>query len=535
MPPENADTPPEDTSPTADFEVGPSAIAAYSRLSYSMWYALAEFVDNSTQSRINYGGIIDEVLATEGLPLKVEITHDRVNKTITIEDNSIGMTRDKLIEGLKIARPTTDSKGRSKYGMGLKTAACWIGNKWTISTVEWGSAEEWTATVDVPAVINGTVKVPLILNKVSENRHGTKIVISELNRNIQKRTEETIMTYLGSMYRNDIRKKKLILMFNGNPVSLPEDYEIAKAEDGTEQKEVFDTLIGGRQVTGWYGVLSTGGRKFGGFSLFQHDRQIRGFPDAWKPKTVFGGVDDEGSNTLVSQRLTGEILLDGFDVSHTKDAILFRGTEEEELENFLAERTQKMKAFATTMRKQPRGGPWSKDKVAELLEGMKKEFASDEMKDVVNEGILPPLDVIQKAITKQTDALEDEDMMLSLDVGAGITVKVYLQDRSENDPHLTLSSEQSNVLSIIINQQHPYYAEIDDTSRADELMRQFIYDAVAEYRVFQRIAQQQPDAVRRFKDQLLRAKITRIQNQDASSQQFELGKLSDITKKKAGE
>lgn len=40
---------------TQDFEaelsVGPKAIDAYSRLSYTMWFALAEFVDNSTQSR----------------------------------------------------------------------------------------------------------------------------------------------------------------------------------------------------------------------------------------------------------------------------------------------------------------------------------------------------------------------------------------------------------------------------------------------------------------------------------------------------
>jgi len=40
----------------ADFEIGPGAAKAYERLSYKMWFALAEFVDNSTQSRINYGG-----------------------------------------------------------------------------------------------------------------------------------------------------------------------------------------------------------------------------------------------------------------------------------------------------------------------------------------------------------------------------------------------------------------------------------------------------------------------------------------------
>ena len=110
----------------AELTVGPKAIDAYSRLSYTMWFALAEFVDNSTQSRLNYGNLIDEVLVQEGRPLVVSIYHDRLNKTLVIEDNSIGMSKDDLIAALRIANPTPDSRGRSKYGMGMKTAACWI-------------------------------------------------------------------------------------------------------------------------------------------------------------------------------------------------------------------------------------------------------------------------------------------------------------------------------------------------------------------------------------------------------------------------
>src|SRR5687768_10554567 len=120
----------------AELSIGPSAIEAYSRLSYTMWYALAEFIDNSTQSRLNYDSIIDGVLEEEKQPLIVSITHNRTKKEITIEDNSIGMTKDKLTEALKIANPTKDSRGRSQYGMGMKTAACWIGGKWTVTTCE---------------------------------------------------------------------------------------------------------------------------------------------------------------------------------------------------------------------------------------------------------------------------------------------------------------------------------------------------------------------------------------------------------------
>jgi hypothetical protein len=43
----------------------------------------------------------------------------------------------------------------------------------------------------------------------------------------------------------------------------------------------------------------------------------------------------QGSNDLVNQRLVGEIHLDGFDVSHTKDSILWRDNQEEDVEEKL--------------------------------------------------------------------------------------------------------------------------------------------------------------------------------------------------------
>src|SRR5205807_10104489 len=177
--------------------------------------------------------------------------------------------------------------------------------------------------INVGKIVSGISQIPLNMRKVDRNQHGTVVTIWDLNRSIHKKTLETVRIYLGSMYRFDIRNQKLLLLVDGNPVQLPEELEFAKSADGTIQKEPFDILISQKPVRGWFGVLQSGGRKFGGFSLFQHDRQIKGYPDAWKPRAIFGGIDDEGSNTLIAQRLTGEIILDGFDVSHTKDAILF--------------------------------------------------------------------------------------------------------------------------------------------------------------------------------------------------------------------
>jgi hypothetical protein len=116
----------------------------------------------------------------EGTPLIVEIDYNVLKRELTIKDNSIGMSHDDLLEGLRIAHPTKDSKGRSKYGMGMKTAACWIGNNWKIETCEWSSGQEWTAAVDVTAVADRGAKVPITSKDVSRDDHYSHWFIIEV-------------------------------------------------------------------------------------------------------------------------------------------------------------------------------------------------------------------------------------------------------------------------------------------------------------------------------------------------------------------
>lgn len=502
-----------------ELEVGARSIDAYSRLSYSMWYALAEFIDNSTQSRTNYDSIVDEILKDEGQPLIVEIEHNRLKKELTIKDNSIGMTKDDLVQALRIAHPTKDSRGRSKYGMGLKTAACWIGKKWQIVTCEFGSGEEWTATVDVEAVAQHDKKIPLTLKRVGTDKHYTHIIISELHRNIQKRTEDIIRSYLGSMYRFDIASERLKLVYNGEEVPPPGEYDVDTDPEGHTMRRVLpEKEINGKMVRGWVAVLRKGGRKFGGFSLFQEQRQIQGFPNAWKPRSIFGGVDDEGANNLISQRLTGLIELDGFKVSHTKDAILFEGDEEEELEKFLDDFTKDYRDYAVK-RRGKQGQPWTREKVRDLLEAMKKEFSSDEMKDAVNSSMLPPIDTILKNNQAQLATLTDADKITTIDVVSDLRVVVWLPEKSEYEPHLTIvTGADPGTIHVIINRLHPYFSSLESADAVDEAIRQYVYDAIAEYRVSKLTGKVNPDSVRRLKNDLLRVQVIRVENAAGAAQ-----------------
>jgi hypothetical protein len=506
-----------------DLTIGPSAIDAYSRLSYTMWYALAEFVDNSTQSRFNYGNLIDDVLQLEGRPLEISIVHDRTFKEMKIEDNSIGMPKDRLVEALKIAHPTVDSKGRSRYGMGMKTAACWLGKKWSISTCEWDSGIEWTAEVDVDAIAYHDARVTMTPRIVGKHEHYTKIRIQGLRRTIQKRTEETIREYLGSMYMFDLKPSNsgqvpLALTYNGTLISPPNDAEWDIDQSGTQYYKLLpSTQVGQKTVKGWVGVLKKGGRKFGGFSLFQNDRQIRGFPAAWKPSEIFGGVDDEGANNLIAQRLTGVLLLDPkFAVSHTKDAVLFEDDEEDDLIKFLERETADYRRYATT-RRADRPRTLSKEKIRDIVQSLTNEFTSAEMRDTVNMASLPPIEAILATNQQRVQSLSESDKVAVLPITDQLTIIVSLQDKSEYEPYLTICpAAVSGEVHVIINALHPYYQSLAADAAIEECIHQYIYDAVAEYRAYQLTARIVPDTVRRLKDSLLKAPIH--QNENANFQ-----------------
>ena len=506
-----------DTDNFGELTIGPAAIKNYARMSYTMWFALAEFIDNTTQSRLNYPEIVDEALAKEGTPLTVEVKYNVVQREITISDNSIGMSKDDLIAALRIATPTVDSKGRSKYGMGMKTAACWIGNKWKIETAELTGGEEWTAEVDVEKIASGDKKVPLTARAVSKDAHYTRITITDLNRNLQTRTDETIRAYLSSIYRFDLQAGRLRIVYREEEVLPPPEENFDSDFDGAPMKLPFETTIGGKSVKGFVGVLKqgAGGRKFAGFSLYQNERQIKGFPTAWKPSNIFGGINDEGANNLVAQRLMGLIELDPkFAVSHTKDAILYAGDEEEQLEDYLADLTKDYREFASKRRAADKD-PIKREKFKEMVADLKAEFVNSDLRDVISSSVLPPLETIIANNAKQAESVTDEEKVGSWQVTADLQVDIWIQDKSENDPYVvSYAGAAKGVIHIIINRIHPYYAARANIEAIYECIRQYIYDAVSEYRVGQMI-KLTPDSVRRMKDALLRADANRIENLDA--------------------
>src|SRR5947209_14843829 len=223
------------------------------------------------------------------------------------------MSEAELENAVYIGKPPLHTKGRSRYGLGLKTGASWFGDLWTIRTKKLSDTTSHEVTVNVPKVAGGELDLPHKKEKVHAAEHFTVIEIRKLHRNLSGRTLGRVKDYLRSLYRRDISKGLLTLKVNGTALSWDDniDARLLKLKNGKPAKERFSFKVGGKHVSGWAGVLEKGSRRDAGFSIIQADRVITGWPDSYRPQTLYG-EQEGGSNDLVNQRLFGELVLEGF-------------------------------------------------------------------------------------------------------------------------------------------------------------------------------------------------------------------------------
>src|SRR5262249_30871590 len=150
--------------------------------------------------------------------------------------------------------------------------------------------------------------------------HFTTIDIKRLHRKYHPQTKRRIEMHIKSMYRQDLQDANLWITINGgNPLTLDLGFEFLRDPYGNEYRRSFETMINDKQARGWLGILNPGERKSAGLAILRRGRAIKAQPDAWRPADIFGFE----RNDLLNQRLVGEVVLDAFGISHTKDEILW--------------------------------------------------------------------------------------------------------------------------------------------------------------------------------------------------------------------
>lgn len=488
-----------------DYEI----VGSYKRLSYKLWYAIAEFVDNSTQAYFNYKEILDKLFQVNNDSLTVFIVYgnDDDGEFIKIIDNSIGMSQEELQRSVTIGKPPEVTTGRSRYGLGMKTAACWMGDYWEVCSKKLGENTECTVLFDVNEVASGNKDLPILKKDAKQDEHYTIITIKKLHKRLHPRSAGKTKDFLRSMYRRDFESYDFKLFWQGERLTwVGFDNRLLKNKDGGLVKRPFEFTINNKKVFGWAGVFETGSRADAGFSLIQANRVIKGWPDAYRPSKLFG-YQEGGINDLVNQRLVGEIILDEFDVSQTKDEIIYNDDEEEILDNLLFEEFADFKKKASEYRKSTADERQPTDIQNEIaIKEFHDELASSEFIDIVKETSLPPEELIKETNKKIREQIEEKQKpTINIKIDA-VEVKLYIvEDMSPYDPYVIIeATANKDQVIVIVNKSHPHWIQLNGAEGILNYLRHCTYDGVAEWKAYNRTGKIDPDTVKLIKDGLLR-------------------------------
>lgn len=253
--------------------------------------------------------------------------------------------------------------------------------------------------------------------------------------------------------------------------------------------------------------MKKGSRAEAGFSILSSGRVIKGWPDAWRPTSLYGQI--QGSNDLVNQRLVGEIHLDKFDVSHTKDDILWLDNQEDETERLLLEHCGDYREFAKSYRKymDDERGP-SNIEVDVAVKEIIEELESPEMVDKIRITDVPPVEVFSKTKEKIVENVTKKSKETFKVKSGGLIITVYISyDLSISDPYVLVESTRDEEVLVIINPMHPHWKMLKASEGVANYLRHCIYDAVSEWKARKMTAPIDSDSIKMFKDALLRVSL----------------------------
>jgi hypothetical protein len=335
--PVTTELPVNTTSDAATLNIRPRVgmYSAFARLNYKPWFALAEFVDNSIQSFLRHRETL--VAAGHEGPLTIDINID--DSEITITDRAGGIAWGDFPRAFSPAAPPDDSSGLSEFGLGMKAAASWFSRKWSVRTSALGEDLERLVSFDIPRISReGQETLPIEHRAARESDHFTVITMTDLRIRPRGRTLMKIKDHLASIYRVLIAEgivrirvttsgKTDELAFE-HPELLHAPHYRSRGAPPVLWRKDFMVDLHDRKVTGWAGIMSRGSHAAAGFSVFRRRRLIEGsVGETYKPHSIFGNP-----NSFISQRVVGEMFVEGFDVTHTKDGIQWNGYEDEVLE-----------------------------------------------------------------------------------------------------------------------------------------------------------------------------------------------------------
>lgn len=334
-------------------------------LNYKFWHALTEFVDNSIESYLNNKEELKKI--NSNYKLKIEIFINDTSKEIIIKDNAAGISQVDMKRAFTLA-VEPEKKGLSEFGMGMKAAGCWFCDYWTVKTKNFDENFENIIKFDLKKIVSENItKLPYDKKENKSKESFTVITLSNVTQFPTGNSKHKIKTYLENVYRYYLSDNEIDILIDGKNLKFDTDDKISNAPYYVKFDEAMDKLLEdetlldkytyeelmdinidnihkyskkiqeqdyeqwkveinfefyGKKVSGFVGILKKQSLKHSGLYLVRKKRVIIG--GGYKPKEIF-----KSTNTQEYQRIFGQLVLDNFKVTHTKDDINWEGKEDE--------------------------------------------------------------------------------------------------------------------------------------------------------------------------------------------------------------
>lgn len=501
-----------------------SVLSVLKFLEYETWFALAEFVDNAIASYQQNEAALKKI---HGKDFKLEVSieiNDAENKII-IRDNAAGIDEENYPRAFRAAEIPLDTSGLSEFGMGMKSAACWFSDLWTVRTTALGEAVEKTVKFDMNKIFEDKIEELEFESKPADkNHHYTIIELYNVNKLPRRKGLGKVKSHLTSIYREFIRKGILKLYLDGELtfqepriLNVPR-YDEPKGKSILWKRDITFPVEDGLSVNGFVAIREMGSTAEAGFALFRRGRVIEGsFDNGFRPEFIFGAP-----NSYRFQRVFGELHLEGFDVTFTKKGIQW----DENLEVFLQLLKEEISSKTFPLLQQAenyRVRATEKEyktakKVLEQTVNDLQEKAPEAIQEVIN--LTPTVNETEHSLVKTDKAIHKEftanfnkvDWHISIELSFDPSLNELIEVGNHliKNPKTEKSLRQVGIrLSLI----HPFMVQFagTDNSKIEPILRMAAALGLAEVIAKESGAKTQGEVRRNFNE--LISKISNTQNE----------------------
>lgn len=457
-------------------------LGVFSRLNYKPWYAIGEFVDNSTASFFGHRNTLKFYHIKK---VTIYIDYDAFKNTLTIVDDAFGMNRIDFERAVLLDQKPDNLNGRNEFGMGLKTAASWFGNVWSVESTQLGSNKKFFAEVNIPKLRSENLNtIDIVTNECSSEEHGTTIKISDITKKIDApNTKKKIKELLSSMYRRDINSGEVEIFFNGEKLFF-EPFAVLKFRNNEWKKEVnfsFDFNSKTYHVDGFVGIMQDGSFPKAGFALFRYNRVIKGgYDENYKPNFIF-----DQAQSQISLKLFGEFNMEDFPVNQAKDGFVWDDGLEDEFLSALKKEISDYIAIASISKKdRAKEESISDDESEKTQQNVQENFDSVVLDEDFDEESNEQQDInkIEDDIEKYKAEQKEDNQKKSESSSAVRYYDIQLDPVNKkkfsvvwkiaNDEKWIDYNSETSEISININ--HPFFKPYSNESEFKQILESFV-------------------------------------------------------------